>query len=292
MGSGDFKERCPTGIEGFDEICQGGLVRNSNNVIVGGAGAGKTTFLLQFLWNGVTKFNENGLYCSFEPDIVETLKDAMSYKWDFTKLNEQERVKFIKFSPKTKLSDLKGELTKMISKYQIRRVCFDPVSVLTLNSEHQGKIREVIYELAALMKRMRVTSVLADESIEDTLLYHEKTSWTDTDILKFLTDGVIIFHQSAFSDQADRSLQITKMRRTNHLRLPLGMRIGEDGIEVMRLKGEPFPKKDSMSAAEQPKTEANPLLANNPSTQGMEQIQTPQMKETPVPTTVTPETVR
>ncbi len=242
MGDGDFTDRCPTGIEGFDAICQGGLVRNSSNVLIGGAGAGKTTFLLQFLWNGVTMFNENGLYCSFEPDIVETLKDAMSFKWDFTKLNELERVKFLKFSPRTKFSDLKSELTKMVTKHQIRRICFDPVSVLTLNEENQGKLRDIIFDLTALMKRMGVTSILADESIEDTILYREKTSWSDTDILKFLADGVIIFHQSAFSEEADRSLQITKMRRTNHLRLPVGMRIDESGIDVMRLNGEPFPK--------------------------------------------------
>lgn len=110
------------------------------------------------------------------------------------------------------------------------------------------------------MKRMGVTSILADESIEDTLLYHEKTSWTDTDILKFLTDGVIIFHQSAFSDLADRSLQITKMRRTNHLRLPLGMRIGEDGIEVMRLKGEPFPRKIQKPVENKPVVGQTPTI--------------------------------
>ena len=91
-------DRCPTGIEGFDKICQGGFVRNSDNVIVGGPGSGKTTFLLQFLWNGVTKFNENGLYCSFEPDILETVKDGSSYGWDFSKLAEQGKIKFLKFS--------------------------------------------------------------------------------------------------------------------------------------------------------------------------------------------------
>lgn len=262
--SGDFTDRCPTGIEGFDAICEGGLVRNSANVLIGGAGAGKSTFLLQYLWNGVTMFNENGLYCSFEPDIVETLKDGMAFKWDFTKLNELERVKFLKFSPKTKISDLKSELTKMITKYQIRRVAFDPVSVLTLNEEHQGKMRDIIFDLTALMKRMGVTSILADESIEDTILYREKTSWTETDILKFLADSVIVFHQSAFSEEADRSLQITKMRRTNHLRLPIGMKIDEDGIDVMRLKGKPFPKKKKpeQAAPVDPNAVAqtNPLL--------------------------------
>lgn len=232
MERGDTMDRCPTGIDGFDAICQGGLVRNSSNVLVGGAGAGKTTFLLQFLWNGVQKYNENGVYCSFEPDIVETLKDAASFGWDFSVPNSQDRIKFLKFSPQTKIEDLKDELTKIISKYSIQRICFDPVSVLTLNEEHQGKMREIIYELVSLMKRLRVTSILADESVEDTTFSQEKTSWSETDILKFLTDGVIVFHQSTFSPEVDRAVQITKMRRTNHLRMPVGMKITPQGIDV------------------------------------------------------------
>jgi len=41
---GDVIDRCPTGIVGFDKICQGGFVRNSDNLIVGGPGSGKSTF--------------------------------------------------------------------------------------------------------------------------------------------------------------------------------------------------------------------------------------------------------
>ena len=58
---GDVVDRCPTGIVGFDKICQGGFVRDSDNLIVGGPGSGTSTVLLQFLWTGVTMFNETGL---------------------------------------------------------------------------------------------------------------------------------------------------------------------------------------------------------------------------------------
>ena len=99
-------DRCPTGIAGFDKLCQGGFVRNSYNFIVGGPGSGKSTFLLQFLWNGVTKFGENGLYCSFEPDIVETVNDGMAYGWDFSKLSSEGKIKFMRFSPQTSIDEL------------------------------------------------------------------------------------------------------------------------------------------------------------------------------------------
>ena len=158
-------DRCPTGIQGFDDLCGGGFVRNSDNLIVGGPGSGKSTFILQFLWKGVTQYNENGLYCSFEPDIIDTLNDATAYGWDFSKLSAEGKIKFMRFSPQTSIDELKKELTKMIAQNDIRRICFDPISVLALNFSDQGKIRQTIFELSSLMKRLKVTTIFVDESL-------------------------------------------------------------------------------------------------------------------------------
>jgi circadian clock protein KaiC len=227
-------DRCPTGIEGFDKICQGGFVRNSDNVIVGGPGSGKTTFLLQFLWNGVTKFNENGLYCSFEPDILETVKDGSSYGWDFSKLAEQGKIKFLKFSPETDIGELKTQLTEMISKGNVQRICFDPISVLALNYADRGKIRETIFALSSLMKRLKVTSIMADESMEgENVGGMVQGELTKTDIIRFLSDSVTTFYESGIAGVGDRAIRITKMRRTSHERKPIGMQIANEGIEIL-----------------------------------------------------------
>lgn len=225
-------DRCPTGIVGFDKICQGGFVRNSDNLVVGGPGSGKSTFLLQFLWNGVTMFNENGLYCSFEPDILETLNDGMAYGWDFSKLSAEGKIKFMRFSPETSVDELKKELTKMISQNGIRRICFDPVSVLALNLNEGGKIRQAVFELSSLMKRLKVTTIFADESLEENIGGLQTGEWTKTDILRFLSDSVTIFYESGIAGVGDRAVRIAKMRRTAHERKVVGMGITAKGIEV------------------------------------------------------------
>ncbi|MBU2576280.1 MAG: hypothetical protein KKF50_01005 [Nanoarchaeota archaeon] len=226
-------DRCPTGIIGFDKICQGGFVRNSDNLIVGGPGSGKSTFLLQFLWNGVSKFNENGLYCSFEPDIIDTLDDAMAYGWDFTRMSSEGRIKFMRFAPQTSIEELKSELSRMISKNNIRRICFDPISVLALNSNDQGKMRQTIFELSSLMKRFNVTTVFADESLEEGIWASTEGEWSKTDILRFLSDSVSVFYESPIAGTGDRAVRIAKMRRTKHERRAIGMTITDKGIEVI-----------------------------------------------------------
>jgi circadian clock protein KaiC len=256
-------DRCPTGIVGFDKLCGGGFVRNSDNLIVGGPGSGKSTFLLQFLWNGSTQFNENGLYCSFEPDIVETLNDGMASGWNFSKLSEEGRILFMRFAPQTSIDELKKELTRMISKNGIRRVCFDPISVLALNLSDHGKIRQTIFELSSLMKRLKVTTVFADESLEGDINWTSGGEWTKTDILRFLSDSVTVFYENGIAGVGDRAVRITKMRRTSHERKPVGMTIGDQGVEIKEIEKLSFnaPKLQRPTPAPVPVPDSRPAVS-------------------------------
>lgn len=228
-------DRCPTGILGFDDLCGGGFVRNSDNLIVGGPGSGKSTFLLQFLYKGASQYGENGLYCSFEPDIVDTLNDATAYGWDFTKLSAEGKIKFMRFSPQTSIDELKKEITKVIAQNDVRRICFDPISVLALNLADQGRIRQKIFELSSLMKRLKVTTVFVDESLEGDISNGKEGDWTKTDILRFLSDSVTIFYETGITGVGDRAIRISKMRRTAHERRAIGMQITDKGIDIAKI---------------------------------------------------------
>lgn len=239
MGRGDvLVDRCPSGIPGFDDLCNGGFVRNSVNALMGGPGAGKTIFLMQFLYNGATVHKENGLYISFEPDIYELYKDALVFGWDLQKLEQKGQFAFMKISPTTDVRELQKELTKLISKYGIKRICFDPISFFGASQENEAKTRMVLFELTALLKRLGATVVLANETaVGDAEEVGMAASDARGQYIKFLVDGLIDIYSSGLGGVSDRAVRISKMRRTNHSRGPQPMQITDDGIKVMAGKG-------------------------------------------------------
>lgn len=231
----DTKNRCPTGIPGFDKLCSGGFVRNSTNVLLGGPGAGKTTFLLQFLYNGVIDYKENGLYISFEPEIEDLYKDAANFGWDFKKLDASGKCKIIKLSPKSGIVEIKEEIEKMINKKEVQRVCIDPVSLLAMNMEKERDVRELIFDLASTLKKLNVTTLLADETLDGTGDSSALASGRDTDsaAIRFLADSIIDLYAMGIGGTSDRALRIEKMRRTNHTRGPISFQMNDKGIKVL-----------------------------------------------------------
>ncbi|HEX8658002.1 MAG TPA: ATPase domain-containing protein, partial [Hymenobacter sp.] len=53
--------KCPTGIEGLDEITDGGLPLGRPTLICGSAGCGKTLLGVEFLVRGVQSYREPGV---------------------------------------------------------------------------------------------------------------------------------------------------------------------------------------------------------------------------------------
>jgi len=58
-------ERIKVGILGLDDMLGGGLIPGSITCIIGTFGTGKTTFSLEFVWEGL-KRNETIIYISLE----------------------------------------------------------------------------------------------------------------------------------------------------------------------------------------------------------------------------------
>jgi len=68
-------DRVPTGIEGFDDLIEGGIPKGYSVLFGGNPGSGKTIFAAQYLYHGLSKFGEPGIYVSFAEDRGTFLKN-------------------------------------------------------------------------------------------------------------------------------------------------------------------------------------------------------------------------
>ncbi|MBS3090845.1 hypothetical protein J4217_00160 [Candidatus Pacearchaeota archaeon] len=228
----DKTERCATGIQGFDVLCEGGLIADSANLVVGNAGAGKTTFLLQFLHNGAVKYNEKGLYVSFEPEVAELYKAGRKQGMDFEKLEEEGKCFFLKLADRMNLGEIEKTLTNFVVKNDIKRICFDPINVFAIRLKKDYGIRVQIYNLISLLKKLAVCVVIAGEAEEEKATGEAELE-EDVIFTKYLVDGVIELFSSGLGGEGDRAVRISKMRMTNHVRGPVGMKIDNSGIKVL-----------------------------------------------------------
>src|SRR6187397_2016837 len=74
--------KAPTGIQGLDEITDGGLPRGRPTLVCGGAGCGKTLMSIEFLVRGATEYGEPGVLMVFEETADELAKDVRSLCFD------------------------------------------------------------------------------------------------------------------------------------------------------------------------------------------------------------------
>jgi len=70
--------KAATGIQGRDEVTEGGFPAGRPTLVCGGAGAGKTMLATEFLVRGATEFDEPGVYVMFEERVEELSEDVGS----------------------------------------------------------------------------------------------------------------------------------------------------------------------------------------------------------------------
>src|ERR1039457_3212382 len=84
--------KCPTGIQGLDEITGGGLPRGRPTLVCGGAGCGKTLLAVECLVHGAVQFGEPGVFMAFDETEAELTANVASLGFDLTGLVRQKKI--------------------------------------------------------------------------------------------------------------------------------------------------------------------------------------------------------
>jgi circadian clock protein KaiC len=224
------EKRAPFGIKGLDDMIFGGLLPGTANLIEGAPGTGKTTMAMEFIYNGITQFDEPGLIITFEEFPQQYYHDALQFGWDFKKLEAKGLLKIVFSDPETTLKELDnvdGTFISIIEKMKIKRVAVDSVTHLESLSLDEFHLRDLERKFINALKRENVTSVLLREN--DSLMGQMGQV---TSKIPFIVDSYFLLRYVEIDSTIQKAFLILKMRGSDHQKDIRCFRIGPKGIEV------------------------------------------------------------
>jgi len=226
--------KSPTGIEGFDQITSGGLPAGRPSLVCGGAGCGKTLFAMSFLVHGATRFDEPGVFMSFEESTDELAQNVASLGFDLPALIKDKKLLLdhvrVERSEieETGDYDLEGLFIRLgfaIDSIGARRVVLDTIESLFAGLANQSVLRAELRRLFRWLKDKGVTSVITGERGEGTL--------TRQGLEEYVSDAVILLDHRVTEQISTRRLRIVKYRGSSHGTNEYPFLIDEDGIAVL-----------------------------------------------------------
>ncbi len=217
------EERVKSGIQGLDELIEGGFPRGFCYAVVGGPGAGKTIFGAQFLHSGVMQYNENGLYITLEEPPYSIANNMTRFGWNLYELENKEKLALIDGSPirdsqsryvikagigseDFSVDGLLGIIADAKRKLDAKRCVIDSLKALSIQYRDEFETRRQTMRLIRALTEMRLTTMLLAETSE------EKIDSQSFGTVDFLAQGVIYLHTYRIRDNITRAVEIRKIR--------------------------------------------------------------------------------
>jgi circadian clock protein KaiC len=227
-------QKAPTGIQGLDEITQGGLPRGRPTLVCGGAGCGKTMLAAEFLVHGATEFNEPGVFMMFEENVEELTLNMRSLGFDLDKLRRQKKIAldFVRIErseiEETGEYDLEGLFIRLghaIDTIGAKRVVLDTLEALFAGLPNHAILRAELRRLFRWLKDRGMTAIITGERGE--------TSLSRYGLEEYVADCVILLDHRIVDQVSTRRLRVIKYRGSAHGTNEYPFLIGEQGLTVL-----------------------------------------------------------
>jgi len=236
-----------TGVQGLDELLEGGFPEGRTILVVGGPGTGKTILAAQFLYGGIKKHKQNGVFVSLDEGKEHFYSEMQHFGWNFEKEEAERKFSFLDATRLSRVSLLKEKLyeeetrslrgkqlsiDKLVEELQVKirqisakRVAVDTLAGLLYRFPDPVERRAAVVDLIESLSDLGITTVVTAElghlSLERSALEEE-----------YLVHGVIMMQTLFSGGTTTRAIQVEKMRgaKANPSLVPYS--IGENGIEV------------------------------------------------------------
>jgi len=223
-----------TGIQGFDQITDGGLPQGRITLIVGGPGTGKTLFAMQFLVNGVRMYNEPGVFVAFEETKKKLAQNTASLGFKINELVQQKKlhVDYIYIERKeieeTGEYDLEGLFVRLghaIDSIGAKRVVLDTLEAIFAGFSNEAILRAELRRLFRWLEEKGVTAIVTAERGPEML--------TRYGLEEYVSDCVIVLDHRITEQVSTRRLRVVKYRGSTHGTNEYPYLIDENGMSIL-----------------------------------------------------------
>jgi circadian clock protein KaiC len=216
-------ERLPTGIPGLDTVLRGGFLKAGIYIVRGEPGAGKTIFGNQFGFNHVAA-GHRAVYVTLLAETHDRMMQHMQTMSFFDPARIPDGLYYVNGFRVLEEDGIKGFidlLRREIRTHNATLLVLDGLIVTEESSGSDPEFRKFIHQLQAHIAIEGCTALLLTNGRRNE--YHPEYT---------MVDGLIELHDVLFGTQAERELEVRKLRGTDALRGRHSFRITDEGIVV------------------------------------------------------------
>lgn len=236
LDAGEYQEddqvqRYSSGVQGLDEMTQGGWLRNSIIIVRGPTGSGKTMLAGLYARAGAAR-QERVVYYGFEETRPILLRNYREIGMDMEPHIRAGHLKVIcRYPEATSLEDLLVDLRLGLEELKPSLVVIDSISSIEHASSEKG-FRQFMIGVASILREhgrsaLITQTIASNQAAEHTAPY-----------LSTIADAILVMDYDTRGYELDRSMRVIKMRGSGHSQHPYRLAIEPGGLRVHPLSRE------------------------------------------------------
>ncbi len=229
MNNGSSREgRIKTGINGLDDLTEGGFLSGETILLAGGTGSGKTILSSQFIYNGATLYGEKGIYATLEEDRASFIRNMNRFGFNFNNLVSEDKVRILDPSI-IGGGGLDVNLQYIVSKadeIEAKRVVIDSLPAFLSACEEKLEYRSAMHLMYELLKGHGYTTIM-------TVSIPTGSNSLGMGIEEFIADAVLQLENAVIDYEMKTRFLIRKMRGTEHSKKYHTVIFSDTGLEIV-----------------------------------------------------------
>ncbi|MEM2422163.1 MAG: ATPase domain-containing protein [Candidatus Bathyarchaeia archaeon] len=203
-------KRIKTGIDGLNEVIEGGFPKGSLILLAGEPGTGKTVFSIQFLTKGC-ELGEPGVYASFAEAKDTLINNSFRHLGvDLAKFEAEGKLKVLDFTAMREeaVSTILEMILREVEALKAERLVIDSFSAIAQAFKEPIEVRIIVNTvLDRIARGMGCTTVMVEE-------IPISESKIGLGMEEFVADGVLKLRAGELDGRLLRDLEMLKLRGT------------------------------------------------------------------------------